>query len=170
VSREDFIAVASRLFALYIFIMLLRWAGSAYSALLENTGMTETVVVLSAILVPTMVISLLLWFFPLSIARKLLPVMKAPAQRAQLSSPTSMELALAVLGFFVLASAIPNAVYWSFLAYLLPRASGGVGVFTPSQIADSIASAIELVIGLWLVLGHRGLANALHVLRHGRTS
>lgn len=75
-SREDYIAVAARLFAVYVALEIvlripgvfqlfsqdqMTWAGLSVLALLVAWGLCA-----------------LLWFFPLTIARKLLPVMKEP--------------------------------------------------------------------------------------------
>ena len=68
-SREDIVAVAVRLFALAL-LLFVGWTGLAMAAAAGWSGK------LLAVTLPLLGIAALLWTFPLSVARRLLPVMR----------------------------------------------------------------------------------------------
>ena len=169
-SREDIVAIASRLFAIFIFVTSLRTIGTTFGVAYQSGSdiLPSAYAYLAIILVTALSASLMLWFFPLSIARKLLPVMKEPQPPVSWQSGNAMELALAVLGFWILADAIADAFYWSTFYYLVHQATGtGLESVGAAEKADMLVTVVELALGFWLVLGHRGLAVLLHRIRFG---
>ena len=163
-SREDIVAIASRLFALFLVVLgfrslaaLVKFAGSPDS----TTALIAFVVVVA--LVP-LVIAALLWFFPLTVARKLLPVMRTPAPSLSIGGDV-MPVALTVMGLWVLATSLSDFVYW--LTLLLYASHSTIPVeFPPEQKARIASTVIELGIGIWLVFGAKGLGSLLLRLRY----
>ena len=76
-SREDLIAVATRLFAVFLLITVARFIPSAV-ALLDQNADVPSPVLAGLVLVSGLAACGVLWLFPLSIARKLLPAMREP--------------------------------------------------------------------------------------------
>jgi hypothetical protein len=170
VSREDIAAIASRLFAIFIAVTALRTIGTTFQVAYQSEVPKDASVYifLAIILGTALSASLVLWFFPLSIARKLLPVMKEPQPAVTWQSGNAMELALAVFGFWILADAIADAFYWGSFYYYVQQATGtGLETVGAAEKADMFVTVIELVLGSWLVLGHRGVAALFYRIRFG---
>jgi hypothetical protein len=110
-----------------------------------------------------------LWFFPATIARKLLPSPKndvvgdAPAR-----SQDWLHVGLIGIGVWVLSGALGAAVRWFVFFSLNPY--GSYGELDPQEKAVLITTIFELCLGVALVVGARGLAAALWNLRTGGVS
>lgn len=168
-SREDFVAIASRLFALFLVITTIRLVAAMFQSVASFPSTGAFVVYLVVIAVPALAAAALLWVFPLSLARRLLPVMRQPQPAVSAGSTTALELALTVLGFWVLATALADAVYWvAVVTYVLNSPNGPE--FDLSQKAEFAATAAQLLMGGWLVFGHRGLASIVARLRYAGSS
>jgi hypothetical protein len=109
------------------------------------------------------------WFFPASIARKLLP---SPKNDVVYESPAApgdwLTLGLIVIGLWVLFGGVTDAIYWLlFLAYNpLDQVSG----LNADAKAAMITTVLELVFGTWLVFGAKGLGALLWKIRTGGVS
>ena len=76
------------------------------------------------------------------------------------------DLCFIAAGVFIFARAIPDAVYWVILA----SASEPVAPdLTLEQKVSAVATLLELIIGLGLILGARGLGNLIQRLRRAGT-
>lgn len=100
------VAVAVRVFAAWLGIYVLRTAASFVftpSREVPGFGVAATIVALTGVLVA------LLWFFPGSIARKILSAENATAD--SLASPDLwLSMGCALLGLWMLISAVPSLV------------------------------------------------------------
>lgn len=165
VSREDVVAIASRLFALFLLVTSIRLGATLAAASDSFSSLWTFASFLAAIYVPIVAIAALLWFFPLTVARKLLPVMREPRPPVQPGSSTALELSLTAIGFWVLSTAITDAVYWSALLVQVHNALIPVQL-EASQKASIAATIAELAIGAWCVFGSRGLTNLVTRIRY----
>lgn len=168
-SREDIIAVALRLFALFLVVTAIRHAAGLLS-LGRFEELTAVMLLGTAtIMALTLAFAAVLWYFPLTIARKLLPSLRDSATPLSPAGHQVQEIAIVVLGLWVLASALPDTAYWLSLVML----TSGVGYegfsWLPENKASITATAVEIVIGFVLVLGARGLSNLLYHLRYGNS-
>lgn len=108
----------------------------------------------------------ILWFFPRSIAAKLLPGRDTDATPAPSSSLEWQTLGVVCIGVWALTNAIPDALYWlTFFNMMAELSNLGWAYFSPQQKAAMISTAVELIIGIWLVFGARGLASILFKIR-----
>lgn len=164
-SREDIVAIASRLFAIFLLITAIRLGTTIFAASGSFSSAWSLALFLAAIFLPIAVISALLWFFPLTVARKILPVMREPRPPVSPGSQTALELALTAIGFWVLSNAFTDAVYWSVFLVQINNSPVPVAV-DPAQTASLAATIAELCIGLWCVFGSRGLANLVTRIRY----
>ncbi len=164
-NREDVVAVVVRLFAVFLFVLSLRFATSIAGTLVGGEAWPFWLIafVIATELVLWLV-SVLLWFFPLTVARMLLPVMRA---ESRVAVPTAWdEIALSVMGVWLIASALWSISYW--LVFLIvARSAEHVGriQYSPEHMAEMAATIVELVLGLGLALGAGGLAAMLRRLR-----
>jgi len=164
-SREDIVAVASRLFAVFLVVVVLRMASGIFHTLPTFESTARFVLFLGFATIPALAIAALLWFFPLSVAKRLLPVMKTPRPPVDAASPTAMELALTAMGFWLLAGGLIDAIYWIVMVIHIVNTPMSVEL-DASQKANLVATITQLALGLWLLLGHRGLTNLVLKLRY----
>jgi len=166
VSREDIVAVVSRLFAIALFLAGLKFAVTAASFYAASEQVAGLALMLA--MVATMVaIAALLWYFPLTIARKLLPVMKEPKPASVVDGPTLFSLALMILGVWFLANAVIDLGYWGmFLSRIWGSVPDDFGL-TVEQKGGLLSTALELVVALVLLFGSSGIRNLLFKIRYG---
>ncbi len=160
-SREDIVAVASRLFAVCLLVSCIRFAAGAIS-----TDEPYALLVISC--VPLLAIAAVLWFFPLTVARRLLPVMKESRPCVDPASRTALELGLTLIGFWILSRALIDLLYWIVLIAQMHRAQVPLEL-TMDQVANAVATVAEIALGFWLLLGSRGVINLFHRIRYGST-
>jgi len=114
---------------------------------------------------------LLLWFFPATIARKLLP---AAADSGETRLPVSLVewqvLGVICVGVWTLANAVPDAIYWLTFYGMSVGANYGTYDLGPDQKASTFSTLAQLAIGFWLVLGAKGFAALLFKIRTGGIS
>lgn len=160
-SREDWIAIASRLFALYLAVTLLRSVPPAVAFLqqvgLEQAGWTDSYIPTAVVLLSGAVLCVLLWVFPLTIGRRLLPVMKEPRSESRLCPSTTLSLGLTLVGIWMLATAIPDTVYWAAFVYAKQNIMGDHYPLEPDQLAAIWATAAEWTLALCLIFGSTGI-------------
>ena len=165
-SREDWIAIASRLFAVFLLVMVARSFPSAIALIGQEEpkpSMTLVAMVLSAGLLACAV----LWFFPLTIARKLLPVMKEPRSDSPMSESVALSVGLTLIGIWVLASALPDAVYWGTIFLTVRQLDEGMFQWGHEQIASIVTTIAELVFAVWLIFGSTGIRRLIERFRYG---
>lgn len=161
-SREDIVAIASRLFAVFLALGVVRHLGTLIMTARTHDMFGYWAAVLA---LPPLLAAALLWRYPLAVARKLLPVMKAPAAPLDARSQTALELALTAIGVWLLAQGLVAASYWATFLLHPGEALRAHPPLGPSQRADIVATLVELALGAWLVAGSRGLGRALRRLR-----
>jgi|SRR5581483_4970278 len=146
-SPHQAVAVAVRIFAAWLGITVLRDLASFIflkPSDIPGFGFAVTVVVLAAVLVAT------LWFFPRTIAGKLLSSDSAKPEAAA-SPDLWLAMGCALLGLWMLTSSLPTLIFdtYALLRFNYGDERGNV----PQSVAYYV---VEVVIGLWLVFGGRG--------------
>jgi len=166
VSREDFVAIASRLFAIYLLYSTIRSTPAALQMLSQPDG-TEWLALYAGLIAGFLLFIAFLWFFPLTIARKLLPVMREPRSETALDSSTALSVGITLIGMWWLATAIADASYWIALVIRIVQTAPPGFEWSHEQIANIAATAVELVIALTLVLGSNGVKALIYRYRYG---
>ncbi len=164
-TNAQVVALGIRLFCIWLALYLLRHAPALWSLNTEqfpDSSAAAAVIIVSIILVA---VTIALWFFPLAVARKLIP-------QATLDQPTPLPIdqlqsaGFCLLGLWVLTEAVPRLVYITFIVYHSTRPNAMVAL-EPHNYAAIAQTLVALVIGLWLLFGARGL---LGVIRWVRTA
>jgi hypothetical protein len=146
-SPYQAVAVAVRLFAAWLAIYVLRTVISF--ALVRQSdvpgfGVAVAFVVLTAVLVGV------LWFFPGSIARKLLSPENAKAESGA-SPDLWLAMGCALLGLWMLTSTLPSLVLDTYALVYIDVASDN------SELKRSVLYLlVQIAIALWLLLGAKG--------------
>lgn len=164
-THAQYVGLGVRLFAIWLALYALGGLPQLWSFMERDfkdpTG--AAVVMVLALLMG--LVAVLLWIFPLTVARKLIP-------RTALDQPTTLpfeqvqSVGFCLMGLWVLASAVPNAFMWAVLVYQSTRPQTLFSL-EPRNYGSIAYVVIQLVVGLWLLFGARGL---LRVLRWARTA
>lgn len=165
-SREDIVAIAVRLFAIFLGIYVLRTLFGFVQFTSEMTFDAKAILVSVAVVGAMAGAVVLLWFFPLSVARKLLPVMKEPRSEPNVGVDTLFALALVLMGLWILANAVIDGIYW--ISTLLAMRSVDIqfSTLTPSDKAAMVATVVETIIAMFLILGSTGIRNVVYRFRN----
>ena len=75
-------------------------------------------------------------------------------------------IGFSILGLFLLFNVVSDITYWSVI-WLVSQGSASVPELSLDQIAQMVATAIELVFVLFLIFGARGISRFLHKWRYG---
>jgi len=107
-----------------------------------------------------------LWFFPMTIAARLLPSASANEQtRSPVALVEWQTLGVICIGIWALSKAIPDAIYWITYYSMSFGADGDAFYLDADQMGRVASTVAELGIGLWLVFGARGFAAFVFKLR-----
>jgi len=150
-SPQQIVAVMARLLAIWIVIHL---PGQAYEIAFASSRDSEPSMRLFAVggLALEILACLALWFFPLTIARKLL---RCSSQERPPPSSSDLWLGMgcALIGLWLLATSLPALVINLFILGSAIGASGDVSSSLRQNVFYYLA---EVAIAAWLILGARG--------------
>jgi hypothetical protein len=114
--------------------------------------------------VTTMAFALFLWFFPVTVARKLLPDLRGPEPTMKISSDEWFLMGSRLMGLWVVCRAAPSVVFQIGYLYLstahdAERLAGAPTRWSATHLA------LQLLVGLWLLFGAKGLLGLLRLAR-----
>jgi hypothetical protein len=151
-SPQQVVAVGARLLAVWLFAHLPGQVYQFYALLVSGVdALSASLRFFAGIaLVFEVLLILALWFFPLTIARKLL---RSSSEEHPIPSSPDMWLGIgcALIGLWLLTSAVPALVL---NAYVLVGADNYAE--TASVRRNVFYNSAEVAIGLWLILGAKG--------------
>jgi hypothetical protein len=149
-SPHQTIAIAVRLFAIWVFLYFVRDTLSFFydPQVYIRPGafaMALSVLILSGL------VSSALWFFPLTVARKLL--VSSASESVPPAKPDEwLAAGCVLLGLWVLSLAVPTFIRDSLMWYLYRESYGG------SPISPLLLRyVVEIGIAIWLVCGAKGV-------------
>lgn len=154
-TPHQILIVVIRLLAIILFLRLV--AGSAPA--LRAVG--EAPLVIWIIFALQFVVCAFMWFFPATLASILLRSGDKRVSAASVPFDNWRQLAVASIGIFVLARAVPDATYWLLLA--------GSDLFAPSELfslsfeqkVSAVSTVVEVVVGSWLTFGAKHIGAAV---------
>lgn len=103
-----------------------------------------------------------IWFFPRTIAAKLLPSRDAQSPAPNVALVEWQTLGVILIGLWALTDVVRSGIYW---ISLYSFTQGAFEFFSPEYKASMIVTIAELPIALWLLLGAKGLAAILFKIR-----
>ena len=128
-----------------------------------NFSMGEVLASAAAALAPPALIGLVLWFFPGTVANKI--VSDVPSQPTGIDIRPIELVALTILGLYLVTSAIIGAVRDVTFLVVVSRDNGNLGAVPASITAHIVATICEFLIGVGLCIGARGVARLIERLR-----
>jgi hypothetical protein len=105
-----------------------------------------------------LLVAVTLWYFPLTVARKIVPG-PASADYPVLSVEQFQRVGATLLGLWLLTGTLPNIGYYAVAIF------ANDAHIERSAYASILRLSIELAIGLWLLFGARGIARLVQFAR-----
>lgn len=153
------LAVGIRLFAIWFLWYGLTKTSSTYFAARDADQVTSLLpFVVGAILVA--LICLLLWLFPTFLARKILPT-RAEAPITVPVFDDWFSVGCSLIGVWALAKAIPALSSYLIVNYLGQKIYPGSFSVNPDWPLHVAFNVFQLLFGVWLFLGAKGLRKIL---------
>jgi hypothetical protein len=147
-SPHQIIAVAARLFAVWLAIHV---PGNLYEFFEPDSSLNRPSIRWIALCVSIIEVAamLVLWFFPQTIARKLLTTSTTEPATAS-SSDTWLRMGCALIGLWVLTTSLPALILDASVLY-------SAHIDDTSSLRHSVLYYLaEVAISVWLILGARG--------------
>ncbi|WP_440223285.1 hypothetical protein ACQQ2N_19740 [Dokdonella sp. MW10] len=168
-SIHSILCIAIRLGA-----VLMAWATFAQVLALVAGGMLEQGGVspwlVGGLAAVSFVIAVLLWRFPSPLASFALgrgrhEVFESPIGVAELQ-----WIALSVLGMWFVMTGLSHVAYWGLSHAAASEYVRLTDDMRRARVVEGIGYAFDIVLGLALVFGSKGLVALLHRMRHGRAA
>lgn len=95
--------------------------------------------------------SIIIWYFPLMIAKKILPISTEKVE--PISSLTMLSVFVITIGVYTLYFAISDGVYWIMLTHIFTRDEyGSIALeFTNENKVNIVATVIEFIMAVFLL-------------------
>ena len=166
-TSAQIVGLGVRLFAIWLVVSVLRyvpgmWQFNASGAAASNSS---TNVVIAAVTVLILAVAAGLWFFPLTVANKLIP-RSSKTDHLHVPIDQAQGVGFSLLGLWVLTNSVPDSFYWVFMTYQASRPNSMLEL-RASDYSYVVTTAVEVILGIWLLFGARGLRG---LLRWARTA
>jgi hypothetical protein len=150
VTPYQIVAVALRLFAVWLGLQALRTVPAFFTV---SGFQSPSYVYMTFMLALTAVVILTLWFFPRTIAGKLLPPREGQSSLAPpVTADTWLAMGCSLIGLWTLTTTLPRLVYDIFVLNSMSSYDDR------SQLEHWVVyNLVELAIAVWLVLGGKGV-------------
>lgn len=163
-SPHQIIAVAVRLYAIWLVIFLISWLpGFIRETQEKNDALISAVVYASFGAVILFVF--VLWFFPRTIAHTLLARSEQKAETP--ASPNEyFSVGCSLIGLWVLSDAIPGLARYGLVLIFASRQNEGVFASTFDLHSGGIFFAIQFLIGVVLLFGAKSIVRLVTRVRY----
>ena len=165
---EHIVALIVRLFAIALAVYALR-NGITFVPYIYGQGGILQANIFAGVIVSFLIIAIVLWKFPLTVARKLVAFREPGNIEIESVSENQIQvLAVSVLGFYFLFYVVSDITYWFYIWLMSQRNSGIQIELSIDQKGQMVSTAIEFVFALFLLLGSERIAELLRKSRYGK--
>ena len=165
---EHIVALIIRLFAIVIAIYALH-NGVTDGPYFYQQGWHITSYAFVSLMLLLVLIAIYLWFFPLTVTNKLLSFQKhSHSEKQPINYEQFQFVAFTLLGIYLLFNVVSDVIYWATILFISFRDSNIPIELSLDQKGQIIATVIELIFVLFLLLGTNGIIRLLHKLRYGK--
>ena len=165
-KKEELAGLGIRLFAIAVFLLALSKVAGIAAYFLGKDDINEAIIS-GIIFIALVLISILLWLFPISIAKKILPIVS----EQEINSPWTLndlkEAGLVLIGIYILFYVLSDAIYWFVIVLVGNSYNDPITTFElqPDEIANIYTTGIEFIIACFLIFGSRGIVNFINYIR-----
>ena len=156
-KAHHYVGIGIKLFAIWLFLCSIQNMTFFLENIIYGTvqGMAASATKSALIYLPWLVMALILWNFPLSIAKKIVPS-EAQVNPEPISASALLAVLIAAISIYFLYRSIMDGVYW---ATLLNLSEGGVyASFSPENKASIFATFIEFLAAALLLFNSRKIS------------
>ena len=165
-KTHQYLAVGFRLLAIVIFIYSLRQLATFIGATFYDAygGMSFSPMFFLAIAIIPLVVSFLLWVFPTSIAKKVVP----PESEITINPEKTFSILVGLIltvGLYTFFYATIDGIYWLTYLHLMsstPEAYDQFSEVMQSNKANMLATIFEFLAALAIILRAKYIANFLY--------
>jgi hypothetical protein len=164
-THLNILIIALKCAAITLVVGVLQVLPDQIAAFIPMEGVISARSLLTTIILPSLIkllVASLFWFFPNKVINSIVPDSSACEVPVEYFKNFNIAL-ISSIGVYLVAVAISDLVY--FIALKQEISAQFSGVLPPEIKAGYLASIVQLVIGLALVFGHRGLVKLIAKLR-----
>jgi hypothetical protein len=154
---HHYVGIGIKLFAIWLFLYSIPNMTFFLENILYGTvqGMAASATKSGLIYIPWLVMAVILWNFPLSIAKKIVPP-EAQVNPESISASSLLAVLITAISIYFLYRSIMDGVYW---ATFLNLSEGGVyASFSPENKASIFATLIEFLAAALLFINSRKIS------------
>jgi hypothetical protein len=163
---HQYLAIGFRLLSIILFIYSLRQVATFFAVAFTDTygGMPASPAFFLAMAAIPLAVAALLWVFPTTISKKVVPPESDVSVVPEKSFSILVALVLTV-GLYTFFYASVDAIYWVTYSHLLsssPESYDRVSDVIQSNRANMLATALEFIAALVLIIRAKYIANFLY--------
>jgi hypothetical protein len=167
-NLKHIVALIVRLFSMVIAIYALQ-KGVTDAPYFYQQGWHITSYAFVSLMLLLVLIAIYLWLFPLTVTNKLLSFQKYSGTESQSVSYEQFQfVAFTLLGIYLLFNVVSDVIYWATILFISFRDSNIPIELSLDQKGQIVATAIELIFVLFLLLSTNGIVKLLHKIRYGK--
>ncbi len=163
-SPHQILAVTVRLAAIWLFLYAISTMTGSYVEAHKYSAPDSLLPILIGFGAIVLICGLL-WYFPLSVAKKILPSSATDGSEPAVFD-SWFSVGCSLIGLWVLAKAIPALISYTLGNYLGQKLWPDSFVVNPDWVLLVSFNVFQLFVGLWLFLGGKGLKKIVHWARN----
>ncbi len=163
---DQLIALCVRLFAIALLFYTLRSLVNL-TWFLEANDIPGARYAYVGVLAVVIVVTILLWLFPFSVARRIVPEEIGLNLDHRWTESELYGCGFVLLGAYFLFGSVSDALYWIWFLLNLSREQIALEQITSEQIASIVLTVAEMLAAIGLILGSTGLTKIIYKIRYG---
>ena len=164
---EHIVGLAVRLFSIVLAIYALR-NGVSLVPYFQEQGWNAALYSYLALMVGLLLVSIYLWYFPLTVSSRLVAFRGEGATDAGSASSSEIQtVGFTVLGMYLLFNVVSDIIYWLTILFIGNRNNNVDFSLSADQISGMVATCVELVFSVALLLGASGITKTINKIRYG---
>ncbi len=163
--KTEFVAIGVRLFAIALAIYSIKNFPGMYMYF-DSQNDQSAANLYAGLFVFMLLLAALLWHFPLSVASKIIPETGNNETTVSWSEKDLLTVGLILIGVYLFYYVISDAIYWLYVLNIAQSYTGMEIELNSDQKARIYSTAVEFILSLSLIIGAKGISNAVWYLRH----
>jgi hypothetical protein len=155
------VALSIRLFVIWLIAYIVITLPSVHALLLSENVSTLWLMASVGFVLLCMV---MLWNFPITIAKKLLPTDVAANSTNTINFESWFEVGITLIGLWVLSNALPS-IFRFILVYFLNQKVNYEASLSAEWKAAAVYYVIQIFIGIWFLLQAKGVSILISKIR-----
>jgi hypothetical protein len=160
------VGVLVRIAAIYIVLNVISlFSGQAFWLIDTEELEAHIIVAMIALITVPLLLAFLMWKYPLTIARKIVPEEGEGKKIGELPIDNVQIAALAVVGIFIVVMSASDLLYW--FIYIREIEDSRFGdKLAISGYASLYSNVLELILGFLLIFGGKGIIGLINLVRY----